>query len=195
MTKLGFILASILIFVSGNALAEESKELGVYIAGAGGWTKWDDDNTITNDWCCMDDEDYNWQVSAGYKFNRYFAMDARYNWLGEYRIGEPNGNTVEKVDLAAWSVNGVGIWPISTNGWELFGQLGLGQMDVSTKNLGHDKDSMWTLGVGVRYSLNRHLSLSTQLDGYSFDTYKYGSSGSARNNVYAWTFGVQYIFE
>ena len=195
MTKLGFILASILIFVSGNALAEESKELGVYIAGAGGWTKWDDDNAIKNDYCCVDDEDYNLQVSAGYKFNRYFALDARYNYLGEYRIGEPNSNAVEKVKLTAWSVNGVGIWPISTNGWELFGQLGLGQTDVSTQTLGRDKESMWTLGVGVRYSLNRHLSLSTQLDGYSFDTYKYGENSSDRNNVYAWTFGIQYIFE
>jgi hypothetical protein len=189
MTKIGFILASILIFASGNALAEESKELGVYIAAAGGWTKWDDDNSLINDFCCVNDEDYAFQASAGYKFNRYFAMDARYNYLGEYSVG------FEKIDFAAWSVNGIGILPISDNGWELFGQLGLGQIDASADAFGHDKGSMWNLGGGVRYSLNRHLSLSGQLDGYSFDTYKYGRDGSTRNAIYAMTFGVQYIFE
>ena len=189
MTKIGFLLASSLILVTGNALAEESQELGVYIAGAGGFTHWDDGNSIQNDWCCMDEEDYTYQVSAGYKFNRYFAMDARYNNLGTYSVGSEN------IELAAWSVNGVGIWPISTNGWELFGQLGLGQVNADASAIGHDKESMWTLGAGVRYSLTSNFSLSTQFDGYSFDTYKYGNPGSDRNAVYAWTFGAQYLFK
>jgi OOP family OmpA-OmpF porin len=189
MTKLGFTLASILIFMSGNALAEESKELGVYIAGAGGWTKWDDDNSITDDWCCMDDTDLTYQVSAGYKFNRYFALDARYTGLGKYDVGN------ERIDFAAWSVNGVGILPISNNGWELFGQLGLGQIDGDSRHIGHDKETMWTIGGGVRYSLNRHLSLSSQLDAYSFDTNKWGDGGSKRNYIGAFTLGIQYIFE
>ena len=189
MTKIGFILASILIFVSGNALAKESQELGVYIAGAGGWTHWDDDNSIVNDYCCMDNQDYAYQVSVGYKFNKYFAMDARYNGLGNYSVAS------ESVDITAWSVNGVGILPISNNGWELFGQLGLGNADVDAGSVGHDKESMWTLGAGVRYSLTANLSLSSQLDVYSFDTYKFGNGSSDRNYISAWTFGVQYIFK
>jgi hypothetical protein len=189
MTKLGFILVSILIFMSGNAIAEESKELGVYIAGAGGWTKWDDDNSILEDYCCMDSEDMAFQVSAGYKFNRYFALDARYTWLGEY------GVVVEHIDFAAWSVNGVGILPISNNGWELFGQLGLGQIDGSGRDIGHDKEGMWTIGGGVRYSLNQQLSLSGQLDAYSFNTNKWGDGGSKRNYIGAFTLCIQYIFE
>ncbi len=190
MTKLGFILATTLLFASGNALAEESKELGVYIAGAGGWTKWDDNNTIIQDYCCMDDKDVAFQVSAGYKFNRYFALDARYAYLGDYAIDESS------IDFKAWSVNGVGILPISNNGWELFGQLGLGQMDASASNIGHDKESMWTIGGGVRYSLNRHLSLSGQLDAYSFNTKKWGADdGGTRNYIGAFTLGIQYIFE
>jgi len=189
MTKLGFILATTLLFASGNALAEESKELGVYIAGAGGWTKWDDDNSIKQDWCCMNDTDYAYQVSAGYKFNRYFALDARYTYLGDYRIEDSS------IDFNAWSVNGVGIFPISNNGWELFGQLGLGQIDASASGIGHDKESMWTIGGGVRYSLNRHLSLSGQLDAYSFNTNKWGDGGSSRNYIGTFTLGIQYIFE
>jgi hypothetical protein len=188
MTKLGLTLASILIFMSGSAIAEESKELGVYIAGAGGWTKWDDDNALPEQ-LGMDDEDYAYQVSAGYKFNRYFALDARYTWLGDYSIAD------ESIDFAAWSVNGVGILPISNNGWELFGQLGLGQIDGDLGQLGHDKESMWTIGGGVRYSLNRKLSLSGQLDAYSFNTNKYNSDGSGRSYIGAFTLGVQYIFE
>ena len=189
MTKLGFILASILIFASGNALAEESKELGVYIGATGGWTKWDDDNSIPNDWCCVDDEDYAYQANAGYKFNRYFALDARYNYLGEYAVGD------SKVDFTAWSLNGVGILPISDNGWELFGQLGMGQVTADARSIGRDTEGLYNLGAGVRYSLNRHLSLSTQLDAYSFNTYRYGDDGSVRNSIYTWTFGIQYIFE
>jgi len=189
MTKLGFILASTLILLSGNALAEQSQELGVYIAGAGGWTHWDDDNAVPSDWCCMDDEDYAYQVSVGYKFNRYFAMDARYNGLGKYKIDS------ERVDFTAWSVNGVGIWPISDNGWELFGQLGLGAARADAGSIGRDNESMWTLGAGVRYSLTSNISLSTQFDAYSFDTYKYGNDSSARNIIYAWTVGAQYLFK
>ena len=189
MTKLGFTLVSILIFMSGNAIAEESKELGVYIAGAGGWAKWDDDNSITDDWCCMDDKDFAFQASAGYKFNSYFALDARYTYLGNYIVNSSS------IDFNAWSINGVGIFPISNNGWELFGQLGLGQIDGSASSIGHDKESMWTIGGGVRYSLNQQLSLSSQLDAYSFNTNKLGDGGSNRNYIGAFTLGIQYIFE
>ena len=189
MKKLGFLVASALLLVSGSALADQSKQIGVYIGATGGVSHWDDDNNIPEDWCCMDNEDLAWQINAGYKFNRHFALDGRYNWLGKFNIGSGS------VDFEAWSLNGVGILPLGGGSWELFGQLGAGNIDVSSRSYGNAKETMWTLGGGVRYNLNRHLSLSGQLDAYSFSLNRIQEGGSARNYIGTATFGIQYIFE
>jgi len=184
MMKKGFLLLGLIALAASNAMAEPAKQVGVYMGGNLGWTKWDDDNTLP-DHLGIEDEDISWQINTGYKFNRHFAMDARYIDLGKYKVVD------DTWDFSAWTINAVGIIPLSNSGFELFGNAGLGRADIDTKCCGrNNKDTAASLGLGGRYSLNRNLSLSAQLDGY-YANY----NDDFKNYIYAFTFGVQYIYE
>lgn len=182
MTKKGFLIAGLLILASGYSFAEPAKPIGVYIGANAGWTWFDDDNALPEH-RGMNDTDITWQVNAGYKFNKNFAIDARYMDLGRYWVATPNTD----LDYRSWTVNAVGILPLSNSGWEIFGNVGAGEIrEVKTFR---ETETVYSLGGGVRYSINRHLSLSGQGDIYRWSTSGYDF------HIYALSAGIQYIFE
>jgi OOP family OmpA-OmpF porin len=179
--KKGFLIAGLLVLASGSSYAEPAKQVGVYVGANAGWTWWDDDNALPEH-RGMNDTDITWQVNAGYKFNKNFAIDARYADIGRYWVF-PNTD----YNFRAWTVNAVGILPLSNSGWEVFGQAGAGQVrEVKTFR---ETETAYTVGAGVRYSINRQLSLSAQTDLYTWD------SNSFDNYIYTLAAGIQYIFE
>lgn len=179
--KKGFLIAGLLVLASGSSYAEPAKQVGVYVGANAGWTWWDDDNSLPEH-RGMNDTDITWQVNAGYKFNKNFAIDARYADIGRYWV---NPNT--DYNFRAWTVNAVGMLPLSNSGWEIFGQAGAGQVrEVKTFR---ETETTYTIGAGVRYSINHHLSLSAQTDLYTWD------SNSFDNYIYTLAAGIQYIFE
>jgi OOP family OmpA-OmpF porin len=181
------LIAGVLLALCTNVYAADKnvKQMGVYLGATVGATKYDDDGAVTDS--NFDDEDYLAQIIAGYKFNKYFALDARYVDLGNY------SDSSGKVDITAWSGNVVGSYPFTNSGWEAFGQLGYGRLTGDSNCCGKDTENTATAGLGIRWSLNRHLSFSGQLD-----TWQFRVNGDDRNYtqyISALSAGIQYVFE
>ena len=69
----------------------------------------------------------------------------------------------------------MGIIPFGDSGWELFGQLGLGTVDISI--LGDSTDeTVGSAGLGVRYSFSENLSVGLQTDAYAYEEVEFGTT-------------------
>ena len=157
------ILGFILLGFCGIATAAESKNSGGYIGGALGVTVFDDGGFFAG--LGLDDQDSSMQIHGGYKILKHFAVEARYVDLGSYSV-QGLGLALEGT---VTSVHAIGIIPFGDSGWELFGQLGLGTLDIeATGAPGFDED-VFAGGIGVRYSATRNFSLAVQTDVYVWE--------------------------
>lgn len=144
---------------SSIASAAEQEASGFYVGAAGGISEFDDDGWFQG--LNYDDSDSSYGVYAGYKFFKYFAVEARYVDLG--------------FDASVFSGHAVGIIPFGTSGWELFGQLGAGSVDLGS----FDSKSVGSAGLGVRFYPTSHLGISIQTDAYVFEEHNYNPSFGA----------------
>ena len=152
------ILGFVLLGLCGFATAEESKSKGFYLGAAAGFSVFDDGGAAGG--AAFDDEDTSMQFQFGYKILKHFAVEAQYVDYGTF-------DTV--LDVTAMSVHAVGIIPFGVSGWELFGQLGVGTVNLEVSGLlDRDEDAIG-FGVGVRYSPAENFSFAIQTGGYIFE--------------------------
>jgi hypothetical protein len=149
------------MLVSGPGFAEPAKERGGYIGGGLGATMFDDGGAFA--FFNQDDSDSGFGVFGGYKFFRYFAIEGRYTDLGSFSVGGLN------FDASIVSAHAIGIIPFGGSGWELFGQLGLGSLDVELPGSSSGNEAVGSAGAGVRFSPTRHFSLALQLDAWAYE--------------------------
>lgn len=148
-TALGAVTAALLC-TAVTTLAAEPGARGFYVGAMGGTTEFDDDG-ICGDWgvdCNESDSGYG--VFAGYKFLKYFAVEARYSDFGMF-------------DATALSAHAVGIIPFGASGWEVFGQIGLGTLDD------FETETVGSAGLGVRFYPTPNLGFSLQTDAYVWE--------------------------
>ena len=162
-----FTIAALLIAVCGVAGAAEPKPRGAYIGAAAGGSTFDDDGAFSA--FDVDDEDTSFQFYGGYKFFKYFAVEARYVDFGTFSL-----ETVG-VDVTATSIHAVGIVPFGTSGWELFGQLGVGQVNFEAPGVDEDESTL-AGGLGVRYSISESFSVAVQTDVYVWEDSSLGTT-------------------
>ena len=93
------MLACVLIVVCGTATAEESNPRGGYIGGGLGISTFDDGGAFAG--LSFDDEDTSFQIHGGYKFLKYFAVEARYIDLGTFSVSALD------IDVSATSIHDV----------------------------------------------------------------------------------------
>ena len=160
--QLAFGIISLTLLAS-PALGAAPKEKGFFIGGAFGTTEFDDDGAFS--WLRFDDTDTSITLSAGYKFFRYFAVEARYADLGTYTIS--SGFARESFDLSVVSAHAVGIIPFGQSGWEIYGQLGLGRIDVECGGCGDE--TAGSAGLGVRFSPAAQFAVGVQIDAYAWE--------------------------
>ena len=67
------------------------------------------------------------------------------------------------------SVHAVGYIPFGSSGWELFGQLGLGRLNIDTNCCGDEDETVGSAGIGVRWYPITNLGLSLQVDAYAWE--------------------------
>ncbi len=149
------ILGFVLLGLCGFATAGESKSKGFYLGAAAGFSIFDDGTSAV-----FDDEDTSMQLQFGYKILKHFAVEGQYVDYGTF-------DTV--VDITAISVNAVGIIPFGDSGWELFGQLGAGSVNLDLGGLVDFDEDAIGFGVGVRYSPAENFSFAIQTGGYIFE--------------------------
>jgi len=185
------ILAFILVNCCISAMAVESKATGFYAGGAAGVTELDDDGAF--DGANFDDEDTGFTLFGGYKFLRWVAAEARLSDLGSYRVSSNFSSFSTSIDLRAISVHVVGMYPFGNSGWELFGQLGIGSIEVDSDCCGSDDQTVGSAGIGVRYYPTANIGISLQTDAFVWE--EDGLNGNNYDPAVGITqVGVQYLF-
>ena len=159
------LLIALLVLSWGVADAAAPEEKGAYIGAGFGSTTLDDDGLFSG--LAFDDSDSGFAIFGGYKFFKHLAVEARYADFGTFTIDGLG------VDASVVSVHAVGIIPFADSGWELFGQLGLGTVDISIPG-DSTSESVGSAGLGVRYSFSENLSLGLQTDAYAYEEVDFG---------------------
>lgn len=153
--------------VAGTLLATPAfgatpRDSGFYLGAALGSTEFDDDDMFAG--LGFDDTDTSLIAFGGYKFFRHFALEVRYGDLGTYSLSPEV--TTKRVSIDVRTVNAVGLIPFA-NGWEFYGQLGLGR--VSFDCSGCRSEDAGSAGLGIRYFFSPPIAVGLQVDAYTWD--------------------------
>ncbi|MCW8844865.1 MAG: outer membrane beta-barrel protein [Gammaproteobacteria bacterium] len=167
MTK-RLLLCVLLLASSSLALAATPKETGFYLGAGYGMTMFDDDGAFSG--LSFDDTDSGYQVFGGYKFMRFFALEARYSDFGSFSVMS------FPFDVTGYSLSAVGILPLGAGNWELFGQLGFGQVDLSLPGESSSNEGVMSGGFGVRYNFTEQWSVGGQINVYVWEDSSIGTT-------------------
>lgn len=148
------VLALIMTFTSVQAA--EPLERGGYLGGGLGTSLFDDGGAFAG--FSQDDSDTAVMLFGGYKFFKYLAVEGRYSDFGTFDLAGAN------IDASAVSVHAVGTVPFGTSGWELYGQLGLGNINFDFGGFGDEDQSAVAGGIGVRFNPSQNFSIGVQTD-------------------------------
>lgn len=174
------VAAIALLLVFGSAVAGPPKEKGFYLVGAAGQSVYDEGSSIFN---FGDDEDNARQFAAGYKFLKYFAVEARYADFGTFEVN------FEDFDVDARSIHAVGIVPFGTSGWEFFGQIGFGTVKQRLVGGFNADESAMAGGIGFRWYPMPNVAIGVQTDVYVWDDNNEWDSSVGANQ-----FSIQVLF-
>lgn len=186
--KLTTPLALTLMLCSVPALAVEPPARGFYVGANAGVTSFEDDGLFSGS--DFDDSDTSYGLFGGYKILKYLAVEARISSQGSYDVSTIFG--AESLDVTAYSAHVVGIIPFGKSGWELFGQLGIGNLHLDTKHLGNDDTTVGSAGLGIRWYPTTHLGIAIQTDAYAWEEDGFGSTRDL--GVAATQLAVHYLF-
>lgn len=140
-----------------------------------------------------DDTDTAWNLTAGYKFTRNWAVEIGYIDLGSFGATGRFGGAPAAInaDVTGWNISAVGTLPLNDM-FSLYGKLGYLRSETkATANVagaigrGTSRDNDITAGIGARYHINRNFSLSLEANHYEL-----GDSGDAQ----AYLIGARYDF-
>lgn len=100
-------------------------------------------------------------VSAGYQFNRYLAMEARYQYMTYKEFPKRSRLDNSRNTLNQFSANIKGILPLVYN-FNVYGTVGLGP-SFNREKLSDGSSDSYTrlavpLGLGLDYNFSKHLA-------------------------------------
>jgi OOP family OmpA-OmpF porin len=179
------------ILAAGTSLAAVAQDSRFYVGASIGQSRADFNNAaeeadladlhVTHTGVTSDDKDAAWKIFVGYRFGRYFGLEAAFLKLGEWsqhttfiavnNIPVPPAQlTITMKAKEAYSIAAVGILPLS-NDFSLFGKLGRyqstiafrGQLEGSTfVSQGETHDNDWMFGAGATYELSKRTALRVE---------------------------------
>ena len=183
-------LAIIAALASPYALAQDSYG---YVGGNFGQSKATiDDERITGGLLsggfatssiADDDQDTGYKIFAGYRFNRYFAIEGGYFDLGNFGFQAttvPTGTFNGDIKLRGVNLDLVGFVPIGDS-FSLFGRVGAdyaeakdhftgtGLVNVTGNPNPSKRAANYKFGVGVQYDFSNALSLRAEAERYRID--------------------------
>jgi hypothetical protein len=147
------------------AYAAQPLQQGFYIGGSAGVSEFDDDDLISDIGFSLDDSDTAFGILAGYKFNKHFAIEARYTDTGDFEVS--NGFNSVDIETDIISIHAVGIIPFA-NGMSIYGQLGIGSVGYDIDDFDED-ETVGSAGLGVSYNATENLSFAFQVDAYAWE--------------------------
>lgn len=188
-TKTGLLM--VLLLGSGLAIADEVDKRGAYVGGALGTTEFDDDGLLYG--LTYDKQDSGAELWGGYRFFRWFAVEGKYAYLGQYTIS--NGIESANAKAYALTVNAVFILPFGQSNWDMYGQLGYGSLGYHVNASFGNYDSSQgaaTAGLGFRWTPTPQMTLSLGVDAYAWQEDGYYQSYNPSISITK--LGVQYNF-
>ena len=126
-------------------------------------------------------DDFSWQLSAGYRFNRYFAVEAGGGMLGHFRATDRAGqDSVEnRIKVGALRLDLIGYLPLFDRfylsagaGWALVGVRSEAILGGSASLAGGESSehshtrSVLHERIGMEYALTNHWRLKLDFDHY-----------------------------
>jgi len=182
LTTIAFLAMSTYVMAGGDIVPVEEpvvevqevvvSDAGFYVGVA--YTALTNETTISNG--VNGEADYDgFMLQAGYKFNPYIAVEARYWNVGDERlnmshpVGHPDGDdhSVESA-FDAWGVYLKPIYPI-TEALDVYALLGWGTQNTVNHTYTPD-DSGLSWGAGVAYSFTDNISIFVDYVGIYDDT-------------------------
>lgn len=128
---------------------------------------------------------------GAYQFNRYFAGEAQYGYLGKAEYNNNAGN----IKTHTFGMNAVGTLPLS-DVFAVYGKLGLAFNLSRVSGMTGITDRtrfMPIVGLGVQYHVTPHIGFRFGWERY--DAAVENAAGKAQNyHKDAWTFGGLYRF-
>ena len=148
----------------------------------------------------IDDDDYtasSVMFQAGYKFNKYFALEGRYTLsAGDIAVSHNfNPKPDEKVDMDISNI-GVYLKPMYPIGdFTVYGLLGYGKVKMEGNGWSWD-DSGFQWGIGADYAINDNLSVFTDYTVWYNDDMAFAQRTgiTAERTIDAFTVGLTYKF-
>jgi OmpA-OmpF porin, OOP family len=149
----GFLITTLLgAFVSIPAYPQEGRS---YLGGGLGQSKF-------KEWCdptlaACDDLDSAWKLFGGYRFNRYFAVEASYVDWGKVTATGATGARAA-ADQHSYGIAALGSLQIGPQ-FSVFGKLGLLRTEQETRRITPSpltlkrKETELHYGLGVKYSV------------------------------------------
>lgn len=161
MSRLIFItLMLAAAFITRPALADSE---GFFIAGGVNYAELDssveDDLDLGDDLeALFDDRAAGYNLGAGYRFNKWLAIDAAYWDIGEFKSDELDNGQKVAYDTSMWTVGGIVSVPL----WilDVYGRMGAAMWDVDSRYIEND-------GTDVYYGVGAALNVFGSLDLYA----------------------------
>lgn len=141
----------------------------------------------------LDTKGWTTSLFAGYKFNRNFAVEAKFADLGKYKLEGTAPTEAAKAHPMAFCLSGVGTLPLGDQ-FSAYGSVGAcrwhdrasaDQGGVSV--LSHDSGTDLTYGLGVSYAMTENVDLRAGLNRYDKVLHNHKA-------VDAYTVGLSYNF-
>jgi len=135
------------------------------------------------------DDDTAWRAYGGVQFTRNWGLEVSYSQLGKYMVNyaiPPGGVAASTNKLTAWSVAGVGTWPL-TDALSLHAIVGLSfirtEYTFTGNGVGYPASMTGSaqainplIGAGANYDITKHIAV--RIDYQSF-----GKVGQATANL------------
>ena len=180
LTQFPLALAVIACLGAGAAHAQRTTEAvtGLYLTGALGGTSYKVDTgelaSVGFATTGKDDSDWGWNVTAGYKITRNWAVELGYVDLGTFSATGTFGGAPARVDadVKGWNISAVGTLPMGDM-FSLYGKVGYFRSEAkATASVagavarGTSRQNDITAGIGARYHLSPNLSLLAEVNYY-----------------------------
>jgi OOP family OmpA-OmpF porin len=202
------VLAIGLLAVVATASAEDS---GFYLAAHGGWIRYPDHvilGPITLADPTGEPSSFSWDLSAGYRFNRYLSLELGFTDLGHYsdQVSDPQNGSFGSRSFAAKGETFAVLGTLPLGKWDLFAKAGMLHANThlhfdgtvggapTVYNILADNTHP-LVGLGVGYNVTKHWRLELVDTGYL-----HVGSGSLPQgryegpNLNALTFGFSFRF-
>jgi hypothetical protein len=196
-------LACLVCLVAASATAQENRNF--YVGVEAGWSNLHDSGDFDVQQGVDDDQSVTFSVRLGYRFNRYFSLEAGYTDLGEFDASPsvvcpaiyPPGScpafdastSIDSITLGA-----VGTWPVSrhflleASTAAIYREVEYSYRGASGSGSFSEKGTVWKLGVGFGVPINDRCEVGVDLAQYRDVGIRIGAGANgvhATNDGYA----------